>query len=89
MAARQVRVTGRVQGVAFRAWTQKSAEELGVRGWVRNCTDGSVEAHLEGDEDLLDELIARMRHGPPFAHVDELTFKTIRTEGLEGFHLRG
>jgi len=47
-AARHVQVTGRVQGVFFRGWTQEQAERLGVNGWVRNCPDGSVEAHLEG-----------------------------------------
>lgn len=88
MVARHVRVTGRVQGVAFRAWTKDAAEELGIRGWVRNCVDGSVEAHLEGDEDRLDELITRMRQGPPLARVDDLTCKTSSAQNVEGFHLR-
>jgi acylphosphatase len=88
MAARHVRVTGRVQGVAFRAWTKEAAEELGIRGWVRNCADGSVEAHLEGDEDRLDDLIARMRDGPQLARVDDLTCKTAAAQDFKGFHLR-
>jgi acylphosphatase len=46
--ARLVRVTGRVQGVFFRAWAQDEAQTLGVTGWIRNCSDGSVEAQLEG-----------------------------------------
>ena len=48
--ARHVRIYGRVQGVFFRAWTREEAERLGVTGWVRNCPDGRVEAHVEGDE---------------------------------------
>ena len=48
--ARHVRVTGRVQGVFFRAWAQGEARELGVSGWIRNLRDGAVEAHLEGEE---------------------------------------
>ena len=47
--ARHVIITGRVQGVFFRAWTCDEAETIGVNGWVRNCSDGSVEAHAEGD----------------------------------------
>jgi acylphosphatase len=88
MAARHVRVTGRVQGVAFRAWTKEAAEELSIRGWVRNCADGSVEAHLEGDEDRLDDLTARMRDGPQLARVDDLTCKTAAAQDSKGFHLR-
>ena len=48
--ARHVLVTGRVQGVFFRAWTDEQAQRLHVNGWVRNCPDGSVEVHLEGEE---------------------------------------
>jgi acylphosphatase len=88
MVARHVRVTGRVQGVTFRAWTKDAAEELGIRGWVRNCVDGSVEAHLEGDEGRLDKLIARMWQGPPLARVDDLTWKVSSAQNVEDFHLR-
>ena len=55
--ARHVLVTGRVQGVFFRAWTQEQAERLHVNGWVRNCPNNSVEAHLEGDEGAVNWLI--------------------------------
>jgi acylphosphatase len=65
-----VRVTGRVQGVFFRAWTRQQAIELGVNGWVRNCSDGSVEAHLEGDEAAIKALVQRMHAGPPAAEVE-------------------
>ena len=70
--AKSVRVTGRVQGVFFRAWTKDQAERLGVRGWVRNCSDGSVEAHLEGDAGAVEQLIDVMRKGPSGARIERL-----------------
>ena len=66
---RQVRVSGRVQGVFFRAWTQQEANELGVTGWVRNAPDGSVEAHLTGEESAVQQMIARLHEGPRSAVV--------------------
>ena len=48
--ARHISVTGRVQGVFFRSWTREQADALEVTGWVRNCPDGRVDAHLEGEE---------------------------------------
>jgi acylphosphatase len=71
--SRHVRVTGLVQGVFFRAWTQGQARELGISGWVRNCPDGSVEAHLSGDEDAVERMIQRMQRGPSNARVEDLS----------------
>ena len=87
--ARRVRLTGRVQGVFFRAWTQQEALELGVHGWVRNCDDGSVEAHLEGDEAAMKALIQRMHEGPPAAKVDEVQVEDAEARGITGFKARG
>ena len=70
--ARHVRVTGRVQGVFFRAWTREQAHRLDVYGWVRNCADGSVELHLEGAEGNVDQLLEMLRRGPSGARVEEL-----------------
>ncbi len=86
--ARRVRVTGRVQGVFFRAWTQQQAHELGVSGWIRNADDGSVEAQLEGDEAAVKALIQRMHEGPPSARVDEVTVEEAGAEGVDGFAVR-
>jgi acylphosphatase len=74
--------------VFFRAWTQQQAIELGVNGWVRNCDDGSVEAHLEGDEAAMKALIQRMQEGPPAAEVDRLEVEEIRAMGITGFKAR-
>ena len=83
-----MRVTGRVQGVFFRAWAQQQARELGVNGWIRNADDGSVEAHLEGDEAAMKALIQRLWHGPPSAEVQEVQVETAGAEGLKRFEVR-
>ena len=70
--ARHVTITGRVQGVFFRAWTAEQARALGVNGWVRNAPDGSVEAHLQGDRWAVQRLIELLHRGPPSAVVNEV-----------------
>jgi acylphosphatase len=86
--AKHVRVTGRVQGVFYRAWAQGQARELGVSGWIRNCPDGSVEAHLGGDEDCVARMIERMGHGPSNAVVEEISVEDAAAENLGRFELR-
>ena len=86
--AKHVRVTGRVQGVFYRAWAQGQARELGVSGWIRNCADGSVEALVEGDANAVDLLIEKLRKGPPGAMVSELSVEPAETIGAEGFEIR-
>ena len=86
--AKRVRVTGRVQGVFFRAWTRDEAQTLGVTGWVRNCTDGSVEAQLEGREEAVEELIDLMREGPPGANAENVEVEEADAEGLASFDVR-
>jgi acylphosphatase len=63
-------ITGRVQGVWFRAWTRDEARELGLAGWVRNEPDGSVRALFIGPRAAVDLMLARCRDGPPLARVD-------------------
>jgi len=65
-------ISGRVQGVFFRAHTQEKAFELGVKGWVRNLPDGRVEAVFEGDEDAVKKIIDWCHVGPPAARVDDV-----------------
>ena len=85
--ARHVRVTGRVQGVFFRQWTCDRARELGVTGWVRNCDDGSVEAHVEGEEGAVGQLIEQIRQGPPAASVANLQVEKADPVGSASFDL--
>ena len=70
MAVRGWRIQGRVQGVGFRAFVCDRARELGLRGWVRNRADGSVEAAAAGPEAALDRLGPLLLQGPPRARVD-------------------
>lgn len=87
--ARRVRVTGRVQGVSFRAWTESEAEALGVSGWVRNADDGSVEAHLQGAADAVEEMLRRLHEGPAAARVAEVQPEQAQIDtGLTGFTIR-
>jgi acylphosphatase len=73
-----VRIEGRVQGVYYRAWTYDTAQALGLDGWVRNASDGSVEAVFSGPPAQVEEMLARCADGPPDAKV---TAVTITDEG--------
>lgn len=88
LIARHVRVTGRVQGVFFRSWTQKQARSLGVTGWIRNCPDGRVEAHVEGDEAAVEQVIDHLREGPPSADVEDVRLWDVEPCDFEGFEVR-
>lgn len=68
----RVLITGRVQGVAYRAWTERTARSLGLHGWVRNRRDGAVEAQFSGAGDRVAEMLNRCRKGPPAAVVGEV-----------------
>ena len=69
-AIRQVTITGRVQGVGYRAWVDHQARSHNLEGWVRNRRDGSVEALFAGPADLVSEMVARCRRGPSSARVE-------------------
>jgi acylphosphatase len=68
----RVRISGLVQGVNFRAWTERRASALGLSGWVRNLPDGDVEAVFSGPADAVDAMLAACREGPRLARVDEV-----------------
>lgn len=70
MKAVRVIITGRVQGVGYRDWTQAVARQLGLRGWVRNRVDETVEALFAGDAATIDRMVAACRRGPSIARVD-------------------
>jgi acylphosphatase len=82
-------VSGRVQGVAFRASAAEEARRLGLRGWVRNLPDGRVEAEAEGAREAVERLVAWCRRGPPAARVDDLTVAWGEARGeLPAFEIR-
>ena len=68
-----VNVTGRVQGVSFRAWTKSQADTRGLAGWVRNEADGSVSALIQGSPDAVAEMLEAFRTGPALARVDAVS----------------
>jgi acylphosphatase len=80
----RMRVSGRVQGVAFRASTVYEAERLGVAGFVRNLWDGSVEIEAEGARPLVETLVRWCRRGPPAARVDQLEVEWLAALGEAG-----
>lgn len=82
-------IHGRVQGVFFRDSTRQKARELGVRGWVRNRSEGTVEVMAAADEPAL-EALEQWFHagGPPAARVEKVEREEVPEEGLEGFRVR-
>jgi len=76
-----VLVYGRVQGVFFRDFTRRQAHRFGVKGWVRNLMDGSVEIMAEGDEENLKLFLDEVRKGPPLAVVEKLDVEWMDFKG--------
>ncbi len=87
MARARVVVHGIVQGVWFRESCRRRAEEMGVAGWVRNRSDGTVEAVFEGDAQLVSVMVSWCRIGPPRATVTSIDVTEEPDEGLTGFRV--
>jgi acylphosphatase len=85
---RRVIVQGRVQGVFFRDSARRRAVELGVAGWVRNCSDGTVEALFQGSPAAVQAAVEWCRTGPPRAHVTAVHEFSEPVEPLTGFTIR-
>ncbi|KAI3822520.1 hypothetical protein L1987_10111 [Smallanthus sonchifolius] len=84
----RVMIKGRVQGVFYRDWTVENASELGLKGWVRNRRDGSVEALFSGTADKVGEMQERCRRGPPSAMVTGLNVNPSTEDPGAGFERR-
>lgn len=87
-AAMDLTVTGRVQGVSFRAYAEREAARLGVAGWVRNEPDGSVAIHVEGEGDALEQLVRWAHDGPRFARVERVDARPAEDTGATDFRVR-
>jgi acylphosphatase len=85
---RRVVVQGRVQGVFFRDSLRRLAEREGVSGWVRNTSEGTVEAVFEGEPDDVGRLVSFAKIGPPDAIVEAVDVSQEEPEGLTGFSIR-
>jgi acylphosphatase len=88
VTARRAVVRGMVQGVGFRFFAQRSARSLGVCGWVRNRSDGTVECVAEGDDAAIAEYLARLEKGPAGSRVEGLEIEPVEPEGTTGFEVR-
>jgi acylphosphatase len=88
VCAVSVRIEGRVQGVWFRGWTVEEAGRRGLRGWVRNRSDGTVEALLVGPKTAVAAMVAACHRGPPAARVTAVRKTPAQDDGSEGFRQR-
>lgn len=87
MNAIRATVLGRVQGVGFRWSTRHEARRLGLRGWVRNLADGSVEVYAEGDPDSIERFLDWLGAGPAPARVDSVHREALEALGAAGFDI--
>lgn len=81
-------LSGRVQGVGFRAWTAAEADRRGLDGWVRNRSDGTVETLFAGPADAVHDMLSACRSGPPAARVTDLRTAPADDPGHTGFEQR-
>lgn len=89
LIAYRVVVSGRVQGVGYRYTAERIANELGIRGWVRNQRDGNVELHIEHErEEALEIMMNRLRNEPATARVTGLRYEPTQPQGFDGFDIR-
>jgi acylphosphatase len=82
-----LKIHGVVQGVFFRQSTMKKANELGIKGWVRNCDDGTVEAEAEGNEEVLMRFVEWCHDGPQRAEVDKVDVTPIALKNFSSFEI--
>ena len=87
MKAKRYFVSGRVQGVNFRYFVNRTAQVIGVKGYVRNLDDGRVEVFAEGEEALLDQLEQKLKIGPSLAHVTHLEVLEEKPQGFPDFRI--
>lgn len=88
MKALDVIVSGRVQGVGFRAFTKRNAGLLGVKGYVENLEDGRVHVVLEGEDHQVDKLLEMVKHGPMMSQVRDIRVKDGAVAGYKSFYIR-
>ena len=85
---KKLRIHGEVQGVFYRAWSVEMARTLGLRGWVRNRRDGTVEMLVQGEVARVGRLIERCREGPPAARVERIDVEEAQEDAPPGFETR-
>lgn len=88
MVMQRIFVSGRVQGVSYRDWVVRTAQRLGLTGWVRNLRDGRVEILAEGEEGAIGALVDACREGPPLARVEDVNAFPDSDKSGKGFTKR-
>ena len=86
MSARRIVISGKVQGVWYRAWTMSEANKRGLKGWVRNLSTGEVEALFAGPVTRIEEMVDLCRQGPPLANVTGIESFDADEPDENGFH---
>lgn len=89
MNAYRIVIKGTVQGIGFRYYTRMAANRFGINGWVRNCPDGSVEIHCEGEESILQQFLEEVKKGPAGLVIKSLAVKEAQPDFFYGFEIRG
>jgi len=85
---KQIRITGKVQGVFFRKSTQDKARQLGISGWVQNEADGSVLTEIEGNAEAIAQMEQWLHQGPEHARVEEVTIAEGEVKGYQDFQVK-
>jgi acylphosphatase len=88
MKAIHVYISGKVQGVFYRANTKQKAQELGIKGWVKNRIDGRVEAFFQGEEEEVQKMISWCWKGSPAAEVDDVMVEEEKCQELQSFKIK-
>ena len=84
----KMKITGKVQGVGFRYFVLRKAQELGIKGWVSNKSNGNVEALAHGEKADLEQFIAKVKEGPSFSRVDDVNLNWVNeAEQYFGFEI--
>ena len=83
-----VKISGRVQGVGYRAFASKVARNLGLKGYVKNMMDGSVYIEAEGTREILDQFIIRCKAGPGWAYVEKVTKSEAPVQSYKEFSVK-
>ncbi len=87
MIARRAILSGCVQGVGFRFFAERAARAAGVKGWVRNCSDGSVETVVEGEAEAVARYLERLRAGPGGSRVTSFAEEELELHGYDSFEI--
>ena len=88
MLGSHISVYGEVQGSGFRSWAKEQCKKLGLSGWARKASDGSIEIFVQGEEESINSFISLCWDGPPFSHVDDVLVQDANSDdSISGFEI--